>query len=77
MEVAMDGATDKPGISLRDVVARLNPDSNTREYSKLLGLLKVGRSRQAFGFQHLARYGSRSRRHFGRASTVPNLGHCA
>lgn len=50
MGVAIDGATDKPGISLRDVVARLNPDSNTREYSKLLGLLKVGQIKAGFRF---------------------------
>ena len=50
MGVAMDGATDKPGISLRDVVALLNPGSKTREYSKLLGLLKAGQIKAGFRF---------------------------
>lgn len=46
----MDGATDKPGISLRDVATRLNPGSNKREYSKLLSLLKAGQIKAGFRF---------------------------
>ncbi|MGB7102406.1 MAG: hypothetical protein WBD95_27035 [Xanthobacteraceae bacterium] len=40
----------KPGISLRDVAARLNPGSNKRDYSKLLSLLKAGQIKAGFRF---------------------------